>query len=306
MTVLPRISALAITDVDVAVSQSDALALLGLHGDEFAEGVLERAAVSTRNLDLSEATLASTLQGRTATTEDRLFDYAVDAVRQLALDPAEVGTVVTSSLYSLGGPTLAHRLVERFEMNRSTDKYHVVGVGCASAVPLVRLVPPWLDHQPGNGSRAGISSCLLTISSPAPHAASRAHRSRSANRQLTRPPAGPGPTRTAEPITAMRSPTMKAPNRALAPRPCEVDDCERPSHLRARGFCGVHYEPAGHTNANPYPSDCRGLPLCSPPPYGPRLGNSPRGGGLPRGDAPLSSTSLFDRTCSRSRQSVWI
>ena len=148
MTVLPRISALAVTDVDVAVSQSDALALLGLQGDEFAEGVFERAAVRTRNLDLSEATLARTLQGRTAITEDRLFDYAVDAVGQLAVDPAEVGTVVTSSLYSLGGPTLAHRLVERFRMNRSTDKYHVVGVGCASAVPLVRLVLPWLDHQP--------------------------------------------------------------------------------------------------------------------------------------------------------------
>lgn len=148
MTVLPRISSLAVTDVDVAVSQPDALALLGLCGDEFAEGVFDRAAVRTRSLDLSEATLARTLQGRTATTEGQLFDYAVDAVEQLAVDPAEVGTVVTSSLYCLGGPTLAHRLVERFKMNRSTDKYHVVGVGCAGAVPLVRLVLPWLDHQP--------------------------------------------------------------------------------------------------------------------------------------------------------------
>src|SRR5690348_9812765 len=114
--------------------------MLGLEGDEFAEGVFGRAAVRTRSLGLSPATLASTLQGRTALTEDRLFECAVDAVQRLGVDPAEIGTVVTSSLYSLGGPTLAHRLVERFRMNPATDKYHVVGVGCASAVPLVRLV----------------------------------------------------------------------------------------------------------------------------------------------------------------------
>jgi alkylresorcinol/alkylpyrone synthase len=144
----PRISALAVTDHDAVVSQSDALALLGLQGDEFAESLFDRAAVRTRSLDLSEATLDGTLQGRTGATEDQLFDHAVKAVQQLDVDPAELGTVVTSSLYSLGGPTLAHRLVERFEMNPATDKYHVVGVGCAGAVPLVRLVLPWLDHEP--------------------------------------------------------------------------------------------------------------------------------------------------------------
>jgi predicted naringenin-chalcone synthase len=149
VTVLPRISALAVTDVEAAVSQPDALALLGLEGDEFAEGVFDRAAVRTRSLGLSPATLARTLQGRTAATEDQLFDYAVDAVQQLRVDPAEIGTVVTSSLYSLGGPTLAHRLVERFGMDPATDKYHVVGAGCASAVPLIRLVIPALDHHPG-------------------------------------------------------------------------------------------------------------------------------------------------------------
>jgi alkylresorcinol/alkylpyrone synthase len=149
LTVLPRISALAVTDVDVAVSQLDALALLGLDGDEFAGRVFDRAAVQTRSLGLSPATLTRTLQGRTAATEDQLFNYAVDAVERLGVDPLEIGTVVTSSLYSLGGPTLAHRLVERFDMDRSTDKYHVTGVGCASAVPLIRLVTPLLDHHPG-------------------------------------------------------------------------------------------------------------------------------------------------------------
>jgi alkylresorcinol/alkylpyrone synthase len=149
LTGLPRISALAVTDVEVAVSQTEAMALLGLEGDEFAERVFDRAAVRTRSLGLSVERLARTLQGRTATTEEQLFDYAVDAVHQLGVDPAEVGTVVTSSLYSLGGPTLAHRLIERFGMSPSTDKYHVVGVGCASAVPLIRMSIPILDQHPG-------------------------------------------------------------------------------------------------------------------------------------------------------------
>lgn len=149
MTVIPRISGLAVTEPDAAVSQPEVLALLGLEGDEFAERVFGRAAVQTRSLGLTAARLASTLQGRTATTEDQLFAYAVDAVQQLGVDPAQVGTVLTASLYSLGGPTLAHRLVEHFEMDPATDKYHVVGVGCASAVPLVRLVTQSLEHHPG-------------------------------------------------------------------------------------------------------------------------------------------------------------
>ena len=52
-------------------------------------------------------------------------------------------------LYSLGGPTLAHRLVEGFGMDPETNKYHIGGVGCASMVPLVRLVVPSLGNHPG-------------------------------------------------------------------------------------------------------------------------------------------------------------
>jgi predicted naringenin-chalcone synthase len=140
---------LAVSDPDTALSQRDVLALLGLSGDEFAEGVFNRSAVTTRSLGLSPVTLDSTLQGRTQQTEDQLFEYAVDAVERLDVDPMEIGTVVTASLYSLGGPTLAHRLVERFRMDPATDKYHIVGVGCASAVPLVRLVAQSLDAHPG-------------------------------------------------------------------------------------------------------------------------------------------------------------
>ena len=56
---------------------------------------------------------------------------------------------MSATLYSLGCPTLAHRLIEHFEMDPHTDKYHVVGVGCASAVPLVRLAGQALHGHPG-------------------------------------------------------------------------------------------------------------------------------------------------------------
>ena len=145
----PRISRLAVAGAGTPLSQEDALSLLGLEGDEFAERVFGRSAVATRSLGLSTATLKRTLQGRTARTEDQLFARAVEAVAQLEIDPSEIGTLVTASLYSLGGPTLAHRLLEGFAMDPATDKYHVVGVGCASMVPLVRLVVRSLDDHPG-------------------------------------------------------------------------------------------------------------------------------------------------------------
>ena len=31
------------------------------------------------------------------------------------------------------GSNLAHRLVDHYDMDPSTDKYHILGVGCASA-----------------------------------------------------------------------------------------------------------------------------------------------------------------------------
>ena len=61
--------------------------------------------------------------------------HSVKSVDALDLDPAAIGTVISSSLYSLGGPTLAHRLVEQYGMHPATDKYHINGVGCASGVP---------------------------------------------------------------------------------------------------------------------------------------------------------------------------
>ncbi len=169
-----RISGLAVVEPSASKSQQEVLSLLGLAGDSFAEGVFGRAAVASRSLGLCPATVQQTLQGRTAWTEEQLFEGAVDAVRRLDVAPAEIGTVVTASLYSLGGPTLAHRLVERFGMDPSTDKYHVVGVGCASAVPLVRLVTGSLDAHPGRKGlivAAESMSGLLMRAAPGDHRA---------------------------------------------------------------------------------------------------------------------------------------
>jgi alkylresorcinol/alkylpyrone synthase len=174
LTVQTRISRLVVTDLRDSHSQQDVLGVLGLQGDEFAEGVFDRCAVSTRSLSVLPNGRGTTLQGRTAQAEDQLFEYAVAAVERLDVDPAEVGTVVTSSLYSLGGPTLAHRLVERFKMHPATDKYHIVGVGCASAVPLVRLISQSLEAHPGKQGliiAADTMSGLLSRATPGDHRA---------------------------------------------------------------------------------------------------------------------------------------
>jgi alkylresorcinol/alkylpyrone synthase len=143
-----RISALSVSDSPTVLTQEQALAGLGLAGNAFAEGIFDRCGVKRRHLNLSEEFLSRTLQGRTAEIERRLMEHAIDAVEQLRIDPAEIGTVVSASLYSLGCPTLAHRLVEHFEMGPTTDKYHITGVGCASGVPLMRLAGQVLREHP--------------------------------------------------------------------------------------------------------------------------------------------------------------
>jgi alkylresorcinol/alkylpyrone synthase len=54
----------------------------------------------------------------------------------------------------LGVPTLAHRLAEHRGLAPSTDKYHLVGVGCASAVPLIRLAAQSLNG--GGGQKKAV------------------------------------------------------------------------------------------------------------------------------------------------------
>jgi predicted naringenin-chalcone synthase len=140
---------------DVALSapaagytQDELLALLGLAGDDFATSIFARSGVRRRRLGVSERSLGTSLQARTAETEERLLGLAVEAVDRLAPDPEAIGAVVTGSYYSLGGPTLAHRIVDHYDLGPATDKYHVVGVGCASAVPLFRLATACLRERP--------------------------------------------------------------------------------------------------------------------------------------------------------------
>ena len=139
---------LALADTPDTLTQAQVLDRLGLAGDEFAERIFARSGVKRRHLQLDEGFLAHTLQGRTGDVEDQLLAHAIDAVDQLRLDPERIGTVVSASLYSTGCPTLAHRLVDHYGMRPSTDKYHVTGVGCASAVPLLRLAAQTLHADP--------------------------------------------------------------------------------------------------------------------------------------------------------------
>ena len=144
----PRLAALAVSDSANVLSQRQVLDRLRLAGDEFAEGIFERCGVQHRHLELSDEFLDLTLQGRTARIEDDLMRHSIHAIDAVEIDPARIGTVLSATLYSLGGPTLAHRIVEHFRMDPATDKYHVTGVGCASGVPLMRLASQALAAHP--------------------------------------------------------------------------------------------------------------------------------------------------------------
>ena len=144
-----RIAGIAVSDAERSYSQEQVLERLGLKGDAFAEGIFERCGVKRRHLDLSDAFLADTTQGRTTRIERELLAHSIRAVDALGVDPAEIGTVVSASLYSLGCPSLAHRLVDHYEMDPTTDKYHLTGVGCASGVPLMKLASQALREHPG-------------------------------------------------------------------------------------------------------------------------------------------------------------
>jgi alkylresorcinol/alkylpyrone synthase len=144
----PRIAALAVDSSTDRHTQRDVLRALGLEGDEFAERIFARCGVERRQIKLDPEFLALNIQGRTERVEDELFERAVQTISRLGVDPGQIGAVFTSSLWSLGCPSLAHRLVEHLEMDPATDKYHITGVGCASAVPLLRLAGQTLQAAP--------------------------------------------------------------------------------------------------------------------------------------------------------------
>ena len=145
----PLLSGLSVSHPSTTYTQAELLELLGLDGDEFAEAIFARSGVRTRRLSLSRESLGQSLQARAAATEEQIFDMAVAALGGLDFDPADVGVLVTAGYWSIGGPSLAHRLIDQFGLGPRTDKYHVTGVGCASAVPLLRLAGQLLRDRPG-------------------------------------------------------------------------------------------------------------------------------------------------------------
>jgi len=144
-----RIAALAVADPAETLSQEDVLRRLGLADDEFARGIFERCGVEHRHLRLDEDFLSRPIQGRATEIEQQLLDRSVVAIDALPMDLAAVRVVISASLYTMGCPPLANRLVEHFGLPPDADKYHLSGVGCASAVPLVRLAGQALHDHPG-------------------------------------------------------------------------------------------------------------------------------------------------------------
>jgi predicted naringenin-chalcone synthase len=144
-----RVSEIAVANPETSYTQEEMLALLGLTQDSFAQAIFARCGVERRHFELTPDTLGTTLQERTVQTEEQLLRLATAAIDRLGLDPEQVGTVVTATYYSLGGPTLAHKLIEHYGLDPATDKYHVVGVGCASAVPLFKIASQSMRDHPG-------------------------------------------------------------------------------------------------------------------------------------------------------------
>jgi len=170
----PRIAGISVSDSESTYSQEQVLERLGLKGDEFAERIFARSGVKRRHLDLSEDFLGKTLQGRAQQIEQDLLRHSIHAVDALELDPLQVGTVVSSSLYSLGAPTIAHRMVDHYGMHPATDKYHISGVGCASGVPLIRLAIQTMRDQPGKQALVVAAESMSGILTPATSDDSRA------------------------------------------------------------------------------------------------------------------------------------
>jgi len=163
----PRIAALTVSHSDTALTQAQVLERLGLTGNEFAESIFARSGVERRHLNLDGAFLARTLQERTEEVERELLHHSIKAVDAMRIDPTEIGTVISASLYSLGVPTLAHRLIEHYGMDPTTDKYHITGVGCAGAVPLMRLAAQTLSEQPDSYTLVVAAESMSSIQMPA-------------------------------------------------------------------------------------------------------------------------------------------
>jgi len=146
------VAGLAAVAPEQRFDQAEMLAMLGLADDEFAQRIFARCGIDARHLAITPELLRTTLQARSRRTEDHLFEMAVDAVERIDFDPAEIGVLVTGSFWTLGGPTLGHRLIEHLGLPADVDKYHLVGLGCASSVPLFRAAGQALGEWPGRSA----------------------------------------------------------------------------------------------------------------------------------------------------------
>jgi predicted naringenin-chalcone synthase len=163
---LPTLAGLATAAPAQTLDQQQMLELLGLADDPFAQAIFARCGVRRRHLDLTPELLRQTLQQRSARSEQRSLELAEEAIAQLDLDPAAIGVVVTASIGTHGLPTLAHRLVDGLGLPADVDKYHVVGVGCASAVPLLRLAGQALRDRPGQQALVVAAEWMSGILTP--------------------------------------------------------------------------------------------------------------------------------------------
>lgn len=163
---VPLVAGLATAAPPAVYEQERMLELLGLAGDPFATEIFGRCGVRRRHLGHPPAAWATTLQARTAATEAIIDAMAFDAVGRLAFDPDEIAVVVAGTYYGLGGPTLAHRLVDRLGLHPGTDKYHLLGVGCASAVPLLRMAAQALHDHPGGTALVVAAECVSGFLTP--------------------------------------------------------------------------------------------------------------------------------------------
>lgn len=163
-----RIDQLALANPSASYTQEEMLELLGLTDNDFAVEIFGRCGVERRQFAFTPELLATRLQSRVEHSEDNLLAMALEAVGQLDCEPSEIATVITASYYSLGGPTLAHRLVGELGLDPATDKYHVLGVGCASAVPLFKLASQALLEKPESRALVigaeSITGFLTTVS----------------------------------------------------------------------------------------------------------------------------------------------
>jgi predicted naringenin-chalcone synthase len=157
----PVVAGLGLSNPPRSFTQEQLLVLLGLDGDEFAEAIFARSGVRTRRLFCSAESVRASLQARAAETEENVFQLTFEALGLLDFDPDAVGVLITAGYWSLGGPTLGHRLMEELGLRRDTDKYHVTGVGCASAIPLLRLAGQALrERRPGEAALVVGAECV--------------------------------------------------------------------------------------------------------------------------------------------------